>query len=256
MLCCYVGHIILISHMEKETFKIEIKNGPTTLVDLAEEAILNYIKENQLKPGDEFPFDESQLSEQLSVSRNVIREALSRLNSFGIIHSRKRKGIYLQEPDMKKNLSRIIDPQLLSKERYLDLLELRYMLEIGIIPCLFENLQDKDIKELYEALPLHLIKNKDARFSTEDEIKFHTIIYKIAKNQTLIDLMQIIISMRFRLYDSSEFTIFNENLIKKNLKATHYDILKALESRDPSRYEDIIKRHLLPYHMYIKDKRG
>ncbi len=241
--------------MDNKKNRIEIKNGTTTLVDLAEEAILNYIKDSQLKPGDEFPFDENQLSEQLNVSRNVIREALSRLNSFGIIHSRKRKGIFLQEPDVEKNLRKIIDPKLLSKERYLDLLEMRYFLEIGIIPTLFENLLDKHVEELYEALPLELIKNKNARFSTDDEIKFHTIIYKIVNNNTLIDLLKIIISMRFRLYDSSEFTIFNENLIEKNLKATHYDILKALENRDPGQYEDTIKRHLLPYHLYINEKR-
>lgn len=241
--------------MEDKLGKLEIKKGTTTLVDLTEEAILNYIKESQLQPGDEFLFDESQLSEQLNVSRNVVREALSRLHSFGIIHSRKRKGIFLQEPDMKKNLSRIIDPKLLSKDRYLDLLDLRYILEIGIISSLFENLQEKDIQNLYNALPLPLIQNKDARLSTDDEIKFHTIIYKIANNQTLIDLMQIIISMRFRLYDSSEFTIFNQKMKSDNLKATHYDILKAIESRDSTRYEDVIKRHLLPYHLYIKERR-
>jgi DNA-binding FadR family transcriptional regulator len=161
----------------------------------------------------------------------------------------------LQEPDIKKNLSRIIDPKLLSKERYLNLLELRYILEIGIIPLLFENLQEKDISNLYEVLPLSMIKNRDIRLSTEDEIKFHSVIYKIAKNQTLIDLMEIILSMRFRLYDSSEFFIFNQKLNSNNLKATHFDILKALESRDSTLYEDVIKRHLLPYHLYIKEKR-
>lgn len=241
--------------MENITGKLEINKGTTTLVDLTEEAILNYIKESHLKPGDEFMFDESQLSEQLNVSRNVVREALSRLHSFGIINSRKRKGIFLQEPDMKKNFSRIIDPKLLSKERYLDLLDLRYILEIGIIPSLFENLQEQDIRDLYEVLPLHMIENKDVRLSTEDEIKFHTVIYKIVNNQTLIDLMQIIISMRFRLYDSSEFAIFNQKMNSNNLKATHFDIIKAIESRDSDRYENVIKRHLLPYHMYIKQRR-
>ena len=100
-----------------------------------------------------------------------------------------------------------------------------------------------------------MIENRDVRLSTEDEIKFHTIIYKIAYNQTLIDLMQIIISMRFRLYDSSEFAVFNKKMNSNNLKATHYDIIEAIESRDCQRYENVIKRHLLPYHMYIKERR-
>ncbi|MGI6573864.1 MAG: FCD domain-containing protein [Fermentimonas sp.] len=112
-------------------------------------------------------------------------------------------------------------------QRYLDLLDLRYILEIGIIPSFFESLQEKHIRDLHEVLPLHLIENRDVRLSTEDEIKFHTVIYKIAKNQTLIDF---ILSMRFRLYDSSEFAIFNQKLNCDNLKAIHLDIIKAIES--------------------------
>jgi DNA-binding FadR family transcriptional regulator len=61
--------------------------------------------------------------------------------------------------------------------------------------------------------------------------------------------------MRFRLYDSSEFAIFNQKMNSNNLKATHFDIIKAIESRDSDRYENVIKRHLLPYHMYIKERR-
>ena len=48
--------------IENITGKLQIKKSTTTLVDLVEEAILNYIKESNLQPGDEFMYDESQLS--------------------------------------------------------------------------------------------------------------------------------------------------------------------------------------------------
>ncbi len=43
------------------------------------------------------------------------------------------------------------------------------------------------------------------------------------------DLIQIIILMRFRLYNSSKFSVFNKNLNSSNLKAIHSDNIKAIE---------------------------
>jgi DNA-binding FadR family transcriptional regulator len=236
---------------------LKINRSTTTLVDLTEEAIVNYIKGANLEPGDSIPFDENQLSEKLHVSRNVVREALSRLRSFGIIESRKRSGMIMHEPSIKDNLNRIIDPKLLSKEKIIDLLELRYILEIGIIPAIFHNINDEDINDLKRIVPVQISKNSYMIFSIEDEIKFHSRIYKIAKNQIINDLQELIIPIyRFIHNNQSEFAYYYKKVKDENLSATHSDIIDALERRDQQRYEDIIKRHLMSYHLYIKDQRS
>lgn len=233
---------------------IEISRGVTTLVDLTEEAIVNYIKSSDLIPGDKFPFDENQLSEKLNVSRNVVREALSRLQSFGIIESRKRNGIVIREPSMKTNLNRIIDPKFLSKEKILDLLELRYVLEIGIIPSIFANIKDADVDDLEIILPP--FKENYIRLSIDDEINFHSRIYKITKNQMVIDLQEILIPMYRFIHDNySEFDVFNQKIRDENLIATHFDIIDALKKRNQEKYRDVITRHLMAYQLYIKEQR-
>lgn len=236
---------------------LEISKGTTTLVDLTEEAIVNFIKGSDLHPGDKFPFDESQLSEKLQVSRNVIREALSRLQSIGIIESRKRNGIIMREPSIKHNLNRIINPKFLSEEKVTDLLELRYVLELGIIPTIFENIKEKDIVELHKKIPREIPKNAYVKLTVDEEIEFHSCIYKISGNKVINDLQEIIIPIYRFAYDNQfEFDDHNKKIRDENLFASHSDIIEALESRDQKMYEDVIKRHLMAYHFYIKEQRN
>ncbi len=79
------------------SFKID--NRTITLVDKVEVSILDYIKEKKLIPGNSLP-NEMDLSRELGISRNVLREALSRLRMLGIVQSRTRKGIVIQEPSL------------------------------------------------------------------------------------------------------------------------------------------------------------
>lgn len=236
---------------------LEINRGTTTLVDLTEEAIVNYIKESDLYPGDKFPFDESQLSEKLQVSRNVVREALSRLQSIGLIESRKRNGIIMREPSIKHNLDRIINPKFLSDDKITDLLELRYLLELSIIPTIFENIEEKDIVELRKRLPDKIPKNAYVKLSVDEEIGFHSRIYKITGNKVINDLQEIIIPIyRFSHDNQTEFDEYNKKIREENLFASHTDIIEALELRDQKMYEDVIKRHLMAYQFYIKKQRN
>lgn len=235
---------------------LEINKVTTTLVDLTEEAIVNFIKGSDLHPGDKFPFDESQLSAKLQVSRNVIREALSRLQSIGIIESRKRNGIIMREPSLKYNLNRIIDPKYLSEKKIIDLLELRYVLELGIIPTIFENLNEENILELRSKLHGNIPKKSYVRISEEEEIDFHSSIYKISGNKVINDLQEILIPIYRFIHDNhSEFDDYNKKIKDANLFASHSDIIDALELRDQKIYEDVIKRHLMAYHFYIKEQR-
>ncbi len=240
----------------KDMKSLEISKVTTTLVDLAEEAIMDFIKGSDLQPGDKFPFDESQLAEKLQVSRNVIREALSRLQSIGLIESRKRNGIIMREPSLKHILNRIINPKLLSENKITDLLELRYILEIGIVPIIFENINKMDISELRKIIPNTITSNVYVRLSADEEIEFHSRIYKVADNKVINELQQIIIPIyKFIQKNHSEFDIYNKKIRDEKLFASHSDLIDALESGDQKKYEDVIKRHLLAYHLYIKEQR-
>ena len=116
-----------------------------SLTDLVETKLLELFKKEDLKNGDSIP-KENELSEAMGVSRTVIREALTRLKTIGLIDSKKNKGMTLTEPDLLIGLDKLLMPKILSEETLQDMFEMRLVLEMGIAELLFTRKTDKDIK--------------------------------------------------------------------------------------------------------------
>ena len=70
-----------------------------TMADIVEVRLREYLKKKSFKPGDPLP-NEMQLAESLGVSRNVVREALSRLRMLGMVETKKKRGMVLSRPDI------------------------------------------------------------------------------------------------------------------------------------------------------------
>ena len=88
---------------------------PSSLVDRVVEAILETIKTNGLGVGDSLP-TEVALTEELGVSRTVLREALARLRMIGLIESKKKRGIVITEPDLFAGSQQIMDSAFLNEQ--------------------------------------------------------------------------------------------------------------------------------------------
>jgi len=160
-----------------------------TLADWVEGNIIEYIKENDLKPGDSLP-SEMQFSEMMSTSRNVVREAMSRLRMLGLIISRTKRGITVAEPPLLNGFKKVLDPRLLSIKTIKEMMGMRIALEIGLSEFLFENLNIKHIQEL-EKIVLRQQAIGVNNLSVEDEMMFHTKIYKIAGNDFILQFNEI-----------------------------------------------------------------
>ena len=99
------------------------------------------------KPGDALP-KELELAKALGVSRNVLREALSRLRMLGMIETRKKRGMILSRPDILGTFEKVLDPLIIDKDTLQDIFELRLVLEMGLADLLFIRKTDKDVDEL------------------------------------------------------------------------------------------------------------
>src|SRR5579884_641785 len=66
------------------------------LLDRATEAIKDYILSNRLSGGDRLP-SEAELARSLGVSRNVIRQAISSLETLGVVQAQHGRGIYVAD---------------------------------------------------------------------------------------------------------------------------------------------------------------
>ncbi|MGV8091112.1 MAG: FadR/GntR family transcriptional regulator [Mangrovibacterium sp.] len=223
-----------------------------TLVDQVEEQILNYINKEKLKSGSDIP-SEIMLAEELNVGRNVIREALSRLRMLGIIESRKHKGMVLREPDVMKGFSKVINPYLLSKSSILDLLDFRVSIESGITELIIANITDEDIQELEHIVAKHVYQD-DVKLKAENEIEFHSKLYRITGNQAIIDFQKIVLPLfNYVNLNLEDFKPLNGRNKEKPVK--HEDLLIHLKNRDIKGYREAIYNHLKAYSEYTREYR-
>jgi len=245
-----------VGHKEHIPYKMEfnqISVKAITLVDQVEEQILNYIVEKRLTLGSDIP-SELALAESLNVGRNVVREALSRLRMLGIIESRKHKGMVLREPDVMKCFSKVINPYLLSKDSILDLLDFRVSIESGISELIIDNITDEDIQELERIVERHVYQ-EDMKLKVENEIEFHSKLYRITGNRAIIDFQEMVLPL-FNYVNGSfeDFKSINERNKGKLVK--HEDLLIYLRNRDVKGYRKAIYNHLKAYSEFIRQSRN
>ena len=153
-----------------------------TMADAVEIKLREYLKKMSFKPGDALP-KETDLAEALGVSRNVVREALSRLRMLGMIETRKRKGMVLASPDILQAFERVLDPLIIDETTLRDVFELRLVLEMGLADLIYKRMTDDDIEEL--ELIAESEVNKDKSFLVKNELAFHGKLYEMTGNSTL-----------------------------------------------------------------------
>jgi GntR family transcriptional regulator, transcriptional repressor for pyruvate dehydrogenase complex len=233
------------------SFNIDTRT--VTLVDKVESSILDYIKKNELRPGNSLP-NEIELTMELGISRNVLREALSRLRMLGIIESRTKRGIIIQEPSLLTGFEKAVEPYLLSENTIIEMMGMRIIIELGLIDFLFENLTAENVNEL----EIIVLSQESSLYplTVEQEIEFHKKIYEITGNNFMIQFQRIIqpvLEIANRDYQSS-FAPVNERLLKEGRMVTHKDLLTCIKDKNMEGYRSAIKLHLRPYLEFVNSK--
>lgn len=152
-----------------------------TMADVVEEQLRAYLKKMALKPGDSLP-KENELADALGVSRNVVREALSRLRMLGMIETRKRRGMVLVSPDILQAFERVLDPPIIDEATLEDIFEMRLVIEMGLADLLFIRMKSSDIDELEQIAEKEIVHQS---FMVQNEIAFHGKLYDMTGNATL-----------------------------------------------------------------------
>jgi len=229
--------------MKKLTKIVPLEN--LSLVDKVEIRLKEYFKENKLKVGDSIP-KEIELSEAMGVSRTVIREALLRFRTIGIIDSKKRKGMVLTQPDIIHNLEKVIGFNLLGDQTLKDIFELRLILEMGMADLLFARKTQADLDALEKIVKKQEKEEQDTVvLSLSNEIGFHGKLYQMSKNTTLQRFQDLLLPV---------FQYVNDNMLPeaKDFKyssgefVTHRDLLNLLKNGNPESFRIALRQHLEP----------
>ncbi len=211
----------------------------SSLVDRAEARIIQFIQERKMGVGDVLP-KELDLADSLGVSRTVVREALLRLKTIGLIESIKHKGAVLRNPDVLGSLRKVFHPSILDNETLKEMFEMRLALEVGMADFIVNNITDEDIVEL-EKIASEIVSGDTANpWHVEDEIRFHGKLYKISKNKILLELQE----MLFPIFQYVHQSGLLEKDIMKGDFISHRELVQVLKLRDAEAYRDAIRKHL------------
>jgi GntR family transcriptional regulator, transcriptional repressor for pyruvate dehydrogenase complex len=209
-----------------------------TMTDLVEQSLQTYFKERSLKPGDPLP-KEIELVEAMGVSRNIIREALSRLKMLGMIESRKKRGMVMARPDVLGSLEKVMNPLLIDDTILKDIFELRLVIEVGLGDILFSRKTDKDLKEL-EAIAKKQIKDKPHTFRIKNEIDFHGKLYEMTGNDTLKRFQNMLLPI-------FGYVIVQEKKEHRSGSVTHIDLVNILKNGTREQFRQGMYDHLKPH---------
>lgn len=213
------------------------------ITDLVEERLLEYLKKKAFKPGDALP-TEMELSEALGVSRNILREALSRLRMLGMIETKKKRGMILASPDILGSFERVLDPLIMNDSTLQDIFELRLTLEVGLADILFIRKTKKDVEEL-EKIALNQSKSVNRKtFRIKHEIAFHGKIYQMTGNHT----MQRFQSMLLPIFG---YLIKLEKVYTPAI-VSHLDLVQLLQNGSKEDFRQGMLQHLQHHFKQVK----
>jgi len=210
--------------------------------------LLEYIKKNEIRPGDQLP-TEVELINILGVSRIVLREALSYLKGLGLITSRRGSGFKIALVDFADTMRQALEHiSVLTSSNLNELLELRSQLEIGSVYEAVENASEADIANIFMVLKKledYIEKDESSLEKYQSiELEFHQAIMKSADSRTLN-----IISTAIRNYFDA--AIKNKNQVPADYKQRvenefmeHRMIANAFALGWPDAAEICLRRHL------------
>ena len=171
--------------MASTNLSVELKRiDQRTMADLVELQLRDYLRKKSFKPGDPLP-SEQQLADSLGVSRNVVREALSRLRMLGIVETKKKRGMLLSRPDILGSFERVLDPLIMDTGTLQDLFELRLTLEVGLADILYKRKTAKDVAELEAIAVRQQVTIGKPSWRIKHEIAFHGKLYQMTGNDTM-----------------------------------------------------------------------
>lgn len=192
-----------------------------TLSQQVLEHIIGLLMDGHLKPGDKLPSELTLMSE-FDVSRPVLREALSSLETLGIVKRRPRGGTIINEKVGNGPFSAILS---LYIKNVSAVIEARMTLELGLVTIAAEKITEEQLSQLKKTIE-HIKEFPDKDYGEYDK-EFHRIIAHSANNpvvEGMIDSLLIAHEKTDSLITYREPQITIEH---------HIAIYEALKRKDP-----------------------
>jgi GntR family transcriptional repressor for pyruvate dehydrogenase complex len=220
-----------------ENFKtIEVESP----VDKIIKQIRNSIASGQLKPGDKLP-SERRLSNSFGVGRTYVRDAIKKLEFYGILKTLPQSGTLISGTDISAMEGLIANVIKLNEDDFFHLVETRVILETYACGRAALRRSSRDIADLEEKLDEYKQKVDAKLSSVREDFSFHLRIAEASQNLVIKSLMQILITDILEIY--RKLNVCGEGRLCKSFE-NHKEILECIVKQDSKGAEDAMRSHL------------
>jgi GntR family transcriptional repressor for pyruvate dehydrogenase complex len=157
------------------------------LSDQVADAMAAEIRAGRLVAGDKLP-TEAALVTQFLVSRTVVREAMSRLKSLGLVESRRGSGVYVKEVGFSP--LNFDAKSAVSRQAVIQMVEVRRALEAEVAALAALRRTQADIKRIHRAISLLDKAVLAGGDGVDEDVQYHRAIAEAARNPFLISTLE------------------------------------------------------------------
>lgn len=208
--------------------------------DLIIKQIRRLISSGHLQPGMRLP-SERVLSERFGVGRGHIRDAIKKLEFYGILKTEPQIGTIVASLGVKA-LEGLISNILATETRdFESLMEIRALLEVHAARLAAQRANDREIEEIFIAYEDFRKQVEQGNFGLEEDHLFHLKIAEESKNTVLRSLIGLItpdIITMSRKHQDMRAERFQTTLQE------HEQILEGIRSRDPELASRAMSKHM------------
>lgn len=167
-------------------------------------SILNVITDSilsgTLKPGDKLP-TELELAENLGVGRNSVREAMKMLSSLGVVEVKRGAGMFIAKSMPSSILDQLVLSLAFHQGTSKELIELRFLIEIGVAELVIEKASEEEITRVEEAnLKLKEAAEKkidDSSYLRDLDLNVHYTLLELTENSFIMKIAKAIYRLFF-----------------------------------------------------------
>ncbi|GGG14552.1 GntR family transcriptional regulator [Dokdonia pacifica] len=228
--------------------KVEILNlnGNYSIQKQVIAKIGDLINHKNLEPGDKLP-SERMLSEKFKVTRGIIREAIQKLEFYGLLKSIPQSGTFVANIGVIALNGMIDDILTLEAPDFKSLVETRILLELKTARLAALRRTDNDLKKMRDALDAYTDKVLNGEDAMQEDLLFHLAIARASGNSTMNNFMLIITPEIITNFE--KYHVCDSGMAQSGIEE-HKRIYEAIEEQDPQKAKAMMKKHFKALYQY------
>jgi GntR family transcriptional repressor for pyruvate dehydrogenase complex len=208
--------------------------------------IRDLINVKNLEPGDKLP-SERMLSEKFGVTRSNVREAIQKLEFYGLLKSIPQSGTFVANIGVTAMNGMIEDILRLEEPDFKSLVETRILLELKTARLAALRRTDEDLLAMKEALEAYSEKVINGEDAVQEDLLFHLAIAKASGNSTMNTFMLIIIPEIITNFE--KYHVCDKGLAQSGI-IEHQGIFDAIRDQKPQLAKQKMKEHFKMLYQY------